>query len=92
MTVIALSVIRSYKCILKTEGDQPALLRARLPFAGCFKNCDAGSLCADERSCDVEAILRKQLVQVITRDTPKNLREPLPYEICIGLTQPSEAG
>src|SRR5271167_1069943 len=45
------------------------MLRTWLQFTGRFQNRDAGPFSSDQRSRDVESILRQKLIKVVSRDT-----------------------
>src|SRR5260370_14139848 len=68
------------------------MLWAGFQLARRVENGDAGTFAANQREGDVEAVLRQQLVQVVTEHTTRNIEEARADEIGVCVTQPSQAG
>ena len=76
----------------KAEADEDAARRAVHQAQRCFEHGDAGAFAADQRARDVEAILRKQLVEVVAGDAAGNFREALANERRVRSRMVSQAG
>src|ERR1035437_6578152 len=91
MSASAIRSTSSGESAPNSQGEQPAMLRTRLQFAYGFEDGDAGSFGADESTRDIEAILWKELIQVVAGDSPWDIGEPLPDEVGESVAQASQA-
>ena len=73
------------------QHDQAARRRAVDEPQRRFQDRHAGSLGADQRPRDVEAVLGQELVEVVARDAPRNVGEALTDLVRIAVAQPAQA-
>src|SRR5713226_2695241 len=71
-------MIRGRKNVRVTEPDQRPVLWAVNQLQLCFQNDRASSFRSDQRSRNVETALRQQLIEVVTRNAPRNFRKSRP--------------
>ncbi len=79
------------KSILIPNSDQRPMLRAGDQLYLGFEHRHAGAFCPDQRASHIES-LRQQLIEVVARDTPGNLRKSCPYQIRILVADRAQRG
>src|SRR5262249_28550715 len=67
-------VVGSGKRVAVTEADERAVLRTWNQPGLCLEHCGTCPFSSDKRPSDVEPVFRKQLVEVIARHAPRNVR------------------
>jgi hypothetical protein len=78
--------------VCEPERYQTAVLGTELELAFRFKDRDAGALATDKGAGHVEAVLGKELVEVVARDAAGNVREACADEVGVGIAQAAQAG
>ena len=68
-------VVSSSEGIGISEHQQRALLGTVYQACGRFEHRDTGTLGADQCPGDMKAVFRQQLIQVIARNTARNIRK-----------------
>src|SRR5260370_29896784 len=69
-------IIRRSKNVRVTKPDQCPVLWAANQLQLRFQDDRTSSFRSNQRSRDVEVAFRQQLIKVVTRHTPRNLRKP----------------
>src|SRR5215469_12333530 len=58
---------------------------------GCLENGDTGTFCTNQGPCNLESVFWQELIEVITRDTARNVRKALPDQMSIPIAQGLES-
>ena len=74
------------------EADQRSMLRARNQPGPGLEHDDAGAFGADERPGDVESILGKQLIEVVSRHAPGNIGKPAANQAGVAVANRAQRG
>src|SRR5208283_2196302 len=75
-----------------SDDEQHARRRTFDKAAGRFENRDARALGADERSRYVKAAFRKQVIEVVSGDAARNVRELAANLLAVAVGEGLEAG
>src|SRR5713226_988604 len=81
-------MIRRSKNVRVTKPDQCPVLWAANQLQLRFQDDCASSFRSNQRSRNVEVAFRQQLIKVVTRHAPRNLRKPRPDQSRILLLNP----
>ncbi len=85
-------VIGGNEGIGKAKRHQPSMLGAVLQHAVRLQHGDAGALRPDQCAGYVKPVLRQQLVEVVSGNSPRDLRKTLADELAVGIPNPGQAG